>query len=170
VKCILREGNYTGSSVLHAIRESLKGKARSLLLSLSEHATAKNIIDKLDGVYGNVYSSEALLKKCFKEIQQPNQTVTEYGMKLESIIQSAVEKGDISIVAKNQMLKSNFGQDLGTRYLKIQVGISLIQSKILINLGRRYGQLSLNWQIQIKVLPLSNTNLYHQIPKNLMIF
>ena len=170
MKCILREGNYTGSSVLHAIRESLKGKARSLLLSLSEHATAKNIIDKLDGVYGNVYSSQALLEKFFKEIQQPIQSVTEYGMKLESIIQSAVEEGDISIVAKNQMLKSNFGQNLETRYLKIQVGIRLIQSKMLVNLGMRYGQLSLNWQIQIKVLPLFNTNLYHQIPKHLMIF
>jgi hypothetical protein len=40
VKCVLREGDYTGSSVLQAIRGSLKGKARSLLLSLSEHATA----------------------------------------------------------------------------------------------------------------------------------
>jgi hypothetical protein len=33
-------------------------------------------------------------------------------MKLESIIQSAVEKGDISIVAKNQMLKSKFWSGL----------------------------------------------------------
>ena len=94
--------------------------------------------------------------------------LAEYGMKLESIIQSAVEKGDISIFAKNQMLKSKFWS--GIRDPIIQVGISLIQSKILINLGRRYGQLSLYWQIQINVLPLSNTNLYHQIPKNLMIF
>jgi hypothetical protein len=43
-------------------------------LSLSEHATAENIIDKLDGVYGNVYSSEALLENLFKETQQPNQS------------------------------------------------------------------------------------------------
>jgi hypothetical protein len=52
-------------------------------LSLSEHATAENIIDKLDGVYGNVYSSEALLENFFKETQQPNQSVAEYGMKLD---------------------------------------------------------------------------------------
>jgi hypothetical protein len=57
VKCVLREGNYTGSSVLQAIRGSLKGKARSLLLSLSEHATDENIIDILDGAYGNVLRS-----------------------------------------------------------------------------------------------------------------
>ena len=164
VKCVLREGNYTGSSVLQAIRGSLKGKTRSLLLSLSEHATAENVIDKLDGIYGDVYSSEALLETFFKETQQPNQSVAEYGMELESIIQSTVEKGDKSIAAKK------FGQDLGTHYLKIQASISLIQSKILINLGRKYGQLSLNWQIRIKVLPLCNINLYHQIPKNLMIF
>ena len=53
--CVLREGNYTGSSVLQAIRGSL-----------SEHATAENIIDKLDGVYSNVqnvYSSEPLFEK-----------------------------------------------------------------------------------------------------------
>ena len=118
VKCVLREGNYTDSSVLQAIRGSLKGKARSLLLSLSEHATAENIIDKLDGVYGNVYSSEALLENFFKETQQPNQSVAEYGMKLESIIQSAVEKGDIIIVAKNQMLKSKFWSGLRDPLLK----------------------------------------------------
>ena len=56
-----------------------------------------------------VYSSEALLENFFKETQQPNQSVAEYGMKLkESINQSAVEKGDISIVAKNPMFKSKF--------------------------------------------------------------
>ena len=140
------------------------------MLSLSEHARAENIIDKLDGVYGNVYSSEALFENFFKETQQPNQSVAEYGMKLESIILSAVEKGDIRIVAKNQMLKSKFWSGLRGPLLKIQVGISLIQPKTLINLGRRYGQLSLNWQIQIRVLPLCNTNLYHQILKKLMTF
>ena len=82
VKCVLRKVKYTGSSVLQAIRGFLKGKARSLLLSVSEHATAENIIDKLDGVHGNVYSSEALLEKFFKETQQTNRSVAEYGMKL----------------------------------------------------------------------------------------
>ena len=120
VKCVLREGNYTGSSVLQAIRGSLKGKARSLLLSLSEHATAENIIDKLDGVYGNVYSSEALLEKFFKETQQPNQSVAEYGMKLESIIQSA---------AKNQMLKSKFWSGLRDPLLKNSSGYKFDTTK-----------------------------------------
>ena len=34
VKCIIREGNYSDTILLQSIRGSLKGKARSLLLSL----------------------------------------------------------------------------------------------------------------------------------------
>ena len=52
------------------------------------------------------------LRIFFKETQQPNQSVAEYGMKLESIIQSAVEKGDVSIATNNQMLKLKFWSGL----------------------------------------------------------
>ena len=48
----------------------------------------------------------------------PNQSVAEYGMKLESIIQSAVEKGDVSIATKNQMLKLKFWSGLKDPLLK----------------------------------------------------
>ena len=54
------------------------------------------ILEKLELVFGNVYSSEALLQKFYMENQEPNQTVAEDGMKLESILQSAIEKGHIS--------------------------------------------------------------------------
>ena len=92
--------------------------------------------------------------------------LTEYGMKLESIIQSAVAKGDISIVAKNQMLKSKFWSGLRDPLLKNSSKYKFDTTTDFDQLR----QLSLNWQIQIKVLPLCNTNLYHQIPKNLMTF
>jgi arginine/ornithine N-succinyltransferase beta subunit len=75
-QCITKQETRT-SDWRRAIRGFLKGKARSLLLSVSEHATAENIIDKLDGVHGNVYSSEALLEKFFKETQQTNRSVAE---------------------------------------------------------------------------------------------
>ncbi|XP_063448288.1 uncharacterized protein LOC134727828 [Mytilus trossulus] len=97
VKCVLREGNYSDSVVLQSVRGSLKGKARSLLLSLSEHASPQQILDKLEGVYGNVYTSEALLEEFYKETQQQNQTVADFGMTLESIIQPAVEKDSVKL-------------------------------------------------------------------------
>lgn len=62
VKCILREKNYSTPILLQSIRNSLKGKARSLLLSMSDEATPEMIIDKLEGVFGNVYDSEAVIQ------------------------------------------------------------------------------------------------------------
>ena len=101
VNCILREKNFTESIVVQAVRMSLKGSARSLLLSLPETATSRQIVDKLEGVFGNVYSSESLLEKFYKQIQQPGQSIAEYGMLLESIIHPAVQKGELSLEAKN---------------------------------------------------------------------
>lgn len=118
VKCIIREKNYTDTILVQSIRGSLKGKARSLLLSISDNATPTQIIDKLEGVYGNVFSSEALLQQFYSENQQPNQSVAEYGMKLESIIQLAVEKGQINAQAKNEMLRSKFWSGLRDPLLK----------------------------------------------------
>lgn len=118
VKCIIREGNYSDTILLQSIRGSLKGKARGLLLSVSEDATPLQVIDKLEGVYGNVFSSEALLQQFYSECQQPKQSVAEYGMRLENLIQSAVEKGHISVHAKNEMLRSKFWSGLRDPLLK----------------------------------------------------
>ncbi|CAG2232586.1 unnamed protein product [Mytilus edulis] len=100
------------------IRGSLKGKARGLLLSLPDGATPTQIIEKLDGIYGNVFSSEALLQKFYMETQKQGQSVADYGMRLEDIAQKAVEKGQISSQAKNDMLRSKLWSGLRDPLLK----------------------------------------------------
>ena len=53
---------------LHAIRNSLKGKkARGLLLSMSEGASPDNIIVNSEGVFGNVYGCETIMKNFFMQ-------------------------------------------------------------------------------------------------------
>ena len=118
VKCIIREGNYLDVVILQSICNSLKGPARNLLLTLSENATPLQILDKLEGVFGNVYSSEALLQMFYMEKQQSNQTVADYGMKLESILQSAIEKGHISSSSRDEMLMSKFWFGLKDQLLR----------------------------------------------------
>lgn len=112
VRCILREGNFDETIIVQSLRSSLKGQARNLLLTLSEDVTPEQILDKLEGVYGNVYSSEALLQKFYTEKQQPNQTVADYGMKLESLLQSAIERGHVNPESKDDMLRSKFWSGL----------------------------------------------------------
>ena len=104
--------------ILQAIRNSLKGKARGLLLSLSEEATPDDIIEKLEGVYGNVYDCETIMQNFYMQRQEPHQTVAEYGIKLETILQSAVEKGHISPDARNDMLRTKFWSGLRDTELK----------------------------------------------------
>lgn len=58
------------------------------------------------------------MQKFYSENQQQNQSVAEYGMKLESIIQSAVDKGQINPQAKNEMLRSKFWSGLRDPLLK----------------------------------------------------
>ena len=68
VKCAIREGTCSDALILQAIRTSLKGKARSLLLTLP-NATPTEIIAKLEGVYGNIYPTEQLIQQ-FTELNK----------------------------------------------------------------------------------------------------
>ena len=52
------------------------------------------------------------------EKQEANQTVADFGMKLESILQSAIEKGHISPDSKNEMLRSKFWSGLSDPLLR----------------------------------------------------
>ena len=70
------------------MRNSLKGQARNTLLTLPESATPLHIIDKLEGIYGNVYSSDTLLLSFYAEKQMIGQSVADYGMKLVYIAES----------------------------------------------------------------------------------
>ena len=74
VKCIIREGNHRTSVVLQAIRNSLRGKARSLLVTLPDNITPTQMVDKLDGVYGNVSDHEALMENFYKQRQEEGES------------------------------------------------------------------------------------------------
>lgn len=118
VKCIIHEKTYSDAILLQCIRGSLKGKARTLLLSLDEGVTPLGVIEKLEGVYGNVFTSETLLQQFYSENQQPNQSVAEYGMKLENLVQLAIEKGQMDQHTKNSMLRAKFWSGLRDPMLK----------------------------------------------------
>ncbi len=46
------------------------------------------------------------------EVQQPNQSVAEFGIKLEAVLQGAIDKGHISQEARNEMLRSKLWSGL----------------------------------------------------------
>ena len=58
VKCLQNPATLSERILLQSIRNSLKGSAREIIVSLGEAATVTDILEKLDGFYGKVSSSE----------------------------------------------------------------------------------------------------------------
>ena len=117
-KCLLREHLYPDLIIVQCMRNSLKGQARNTLLTLPESATPLHIIDKLEGIYGNVYSSDTLLLSFYAEKQMIGQSVADYGMKLESILQKVYDTGILNPKVKNDMLRAKFWSGLRDPALK----------------------------------------------------
>ena len=117
-KCLLREHLYPELIIVQCMRNSLKGQARNTLLTLPESATPIHIIDKLEGIYGNVYSSDTLLLSFYAEKQMNGQSVADYGMKLESILQKVYDTGILNPQVRNDMLRAKFWSGLRDPALK----------------------------------------------------
>jgi hypothetical protein len=100
------------------IRNSIKGQTRNILLTLPESASPIHIIDKLEGIYSNVYSSDTLLLSFYDEKQMNGQSVAEYGMKLEYILQKVYDTGIFIPQVRNNMIRAKFWSGLRDPELK----------------------------------------------------
>ncbi|XP_033757328.1 uncharacterized protein LOC117339721 [Pecten maximus] len=119
VRCLLKDVSLPETVLLQAIRQSLKGTAREMLIPLGETATGTAILSKLEGLYGNVETDEATLQKFYTESQQEGESVTAYACRLETLLHASIESGYIDRVAKETMLRSKFWTSLNER-LKTQ--------------------------------------------------
>ena len=112
---------------------SLKDFARNTLLTLPESVWPIHSIDKLEGIHGNVYSNDTFLLSFYAEKQMNGQSVADYGMKLEYILQKVYETGILNPEGRNDMLRAKFWSDLKDPELKNATGIHMILSRILMN-------------------------------------
>ena len=62
VKCLQNVADLPEHVLLQSIRTSLRGAARSMLIPLGEHASVTDILNKLNGFYGNVKTGETLMQ------------------------------------------------------------------------------------------------------------
>lgn len=116
VGCLVRSGMYMDSVVLEAVRKSLKGKARLVLLHLGEWATIREIINEMEGIYGNVCSVEKLKEKFYSAGQKEGETVVDYSFRLEQLLCSS--KIDLDRGARDEMLRSRLWSGLRSQELK----------------------------------------------------
>lgn len=102
LKCLLRSQVYSTPIILEAIRKSLKGRARLVLLHVGESATVEDIVDELEAVYGNIHSSEKLKEKFYNARQGAGESVAEYSLRLEQILSNIT----LDSATKDEMLRN----------------------------------------------------------------
>lgn len=102
----------------HAIRKSLRGQAKRVLLPMGITATVDEILEKLEGVFGNVAAGESMLQEFYSTVQKSNESVVTWGLRLEEILQRAMDKGHVLEESRNGMLRTKFWKSLKSERLK----------------------------------------------------
>ena len=116
VMCLQKEKIYPDAHILQAIRQSLRGPARDILLTVGETATSAVILEKLNGIYGIVSSNESIIQQFYLEQQKENENVAQYSIRIENMLQKT--KDYISPITKNEMLRSKLWNGLRVPQLR----------------------------------------------------
>ena len=117
VESIIEMKVYHDISIAQAIRKSLTGQARSVLQAMGPKAKPEQMISRLESIFGNVASGEAVLQEFYTAEQRQDESTVDWGLRLENVLQRAIEKNHVT-GDKNEMLKSKFWRSLYNQDLK----------------------------------------------------
>ena len=106
VSCLLND--HSESTIMSAVRRSLKGTASEVLLHFAEDIKVKGLLEKFDIVFGNVFTVEQLLEQFYSASQNVNESVALWGCRLEEIVDKAKQRKAIGSDSVSSMLRSKF--------------------------------------------------------------
>ena len=67
VSCLQKDKIYSDTVIGQAIRKSLKGQAKKVLLPMGSGTTVEEILELLEGIFGNVATSISILQEFYSE-------------------------------------------------------------------------------------------------------
>lgn len=78
------------------------------------------ILNRLEGFYGKVSSSETLMQEHYNDSQKEDEIIVHvaYGSRLESTLCKDLKQGQINITAKDTLFKSKFSTGLRSKSLR----------------------------------------------------
>ena len=118
IDCLRKSNMYDEYIVGQSLRNSLKGQARKVLVTMGPSAKLEQIMEKFESVFGNVASGESVLQEFYTATQRPDESIALWGIRIEEIVQNAIEKGHVTPLQKNSMLKTKFWRSLYNTELK----------------------------------------------------
>ena len=110
MNCVRQEKVFSDVVINQAIRKSLKGQAKRVLLPMGVTAKTSEILTRLEGVFGNVATGESILQEFYTAIQQEYESVTMWGLRLEELLQKALEKEKTEPLGMQTLLKYLFAE------------------------------------------------------------
>ena len=79
VQCLFSDPEDTlESTVITAIRRSLRGTAKDLLIPLGERASISAILQKLETFFGDISTNEMIMQEFFNAYQKSGESVTAF--------------------------------------------------------------------------------------------
>ena len=94
-----------------AIRSSLHGKAGDIVAQLGTSVSVEGIIKKMDSIYGEVDEEEDLLHLFYGAKQEPDETVVDWGCRLETMVSLLKKQGPLPR-DENSMLRKRLWKGL----------------------------------------------------------
>ena len=104
--------------ISQTIRKSLRVPAKRVLLAMSATASSRDIISRLENVYGNVACGQAVVQEFYTAVQSAEENVAEWAVRLEEILKRAVDKGQIVEDSRDEILRCKFWRELHSQDLK----------------------------------------------------
>ena len=108
VNCLQTSGTFEEAVILHQVRKSLRGAASRVAMRLGDKASLRDLLSKLDDLYGNIQLPEELLAEFYNAKQREKETVVAWSCRLEDILIQAQQQGKVTASVAEEMLRTKF--------------------------------------------------------------
>lgn len=124
VTCLLKAGMYPDYAIVQAVRNSLQKDTRDVLLTLKPTSTTSEIVEKLTEIYGDIKSEDTIAQEFYAAKQKSGESVSAWGVRLETLFQKAVDRGELDESRRDKKLKERFWRGLKSESLKMATRVS----------------------------------------------
>ena len=127
---IINSKAYSELKINQTLRNSLRGQARKVVNNLRPDVSTAEIIAKLERVFGNVASGASIVQEFYNAYQKPDESTTNWGLRLEELFEKARDKGHVVQEQKELMLRNKFWRDLHRQDLKAITHVYFVSDDI----------------------------------------
>ncbi|XP_053376875.1 trichohyalin-like [Mercenaria mercenaria] len=119
VTSLIQSGLYQDYVLAQAVRNSITSNARKVLQTLRPSASTKEIMKKMEDIYGNIRSGDSIIHEFYSARQNETEACSEWGVRIETLFNQALERGEIEESRKDKKLKERFWRGLRSEKIKL---------------------------------------------------